>query len=54
MKREHPDFGIKDVLPKSSLVKGNSAKKTPDGFVLQPAKMYRMIDIDVSGLYVYP
>lgn len=54
MKREHPDYGIKDVLLKARLVKGASAKNAPDEFVRQSAKMYRMIDIDTSCRYVYP
>jgi len=54
MKREHPDFGIKDVLLKSRLVKGASAKNAPDEFVRQSAKMYRITNIDTSGQYVYP
>lgn len=54
MKREHPDYGIKDVLLKSRLVKGASAKNAPDMFVRQSAKMYRMIDIDTTGRYIYP
>ena len=54
MKREHPDYGIKDVLLKARLVKGASAKNAPDEFVRQSAKMYRMIDINTTGQYVYP
>ena len=54
MKREHPDYGIKDVLMKARLVKGASAKNAPDEFVRQSAKMYRMIDINTTGEYVYP
>ena len=54
MKREHPDHGINDVLMKARLVKGASAKNAPDEFVRQSAKMYRMINIDTSGQYVYP
>ena len=54
MKREHPDYGIKDVLLKSRLVKGALAKNAPDEFVRQSAKMYRMIEIDTTGRYVYP
>lgn len=54
MKREHPDYGIKDVLRKSKLVKGASAKSPADSFVKQTEKMYGMIDIDVKGYYIYP
>ena len=34
MKREHPDYGIKDVLRKSKLVKGASAKSPAQARVL--------------------
>ena len=54
MKREHPDNGIKDVLLKSRLVKGASTKHAPETFVKQTERMYRMIDVDTSGRYIYP
>ena len=54
MKREHPDFGIKDILLRSRLIKGASVENALDVFVRQSAKMYGMIDIDVKGYYVYP
>lgn len=54
MKREHPDYGIKDVLLKSRLVRGASDKNGADMFVRQLGKMYRMINIDTAGRYVYP
>ena len=54
MKREHPDFGIKDVLLKSRLIKGASTRNAPNEFVRQSAKMYRLINIDTSMQYVYP
>lgn len=54
MKREHPDYGITDVLLKSKLIKGSSAKNKADSFVRQTEKMYRKIDIDTSCFYIYP
>lgn len=54
MKREHPDFGITDVVLKSKLIKGSSAKNKADSFVRQIEKMYRKIDIDTSSFYIYP
>lgn len=54
MKREHSDYGIKDVLLKSRLVRGASDKNGADMFVRQSGKMYRMINIDTAGRYVYP
>ena len=54
MKREHPDYGIKDVLLRSRLVKGASAKNRADNFVMQTEKMYSIMNIDTSSYYVYP
>lgn len=54
MKREHPDYSLKDVLIKSKLVKGSSAKLSVDSFVSQTERMYGIIDIDTNGYYVYP
>ena len=54
MKREHPDYGMKDVLLRSRLVKGASAKNRTDNFVMQTEKMYSLMNIDTSGYYVYP
>lgn len=54
MKREHPDYGIKDVLLKSKFIKGSSAKNKADSFVRQTEKMYRKIGVDTSSFYVYP
>lgn len=54
MKREHPDYGIKDVLMKTRLVRGASARDLKDSFVKQSEKMYGMMDIDIDGRYIYP
>ena len=54
MKREHPDYTLKDVLTKSKLVKGSSTKSSVDSFVSQTERMYGIIDIDTKGYYVYP
>lgn len=54
MKREHPDYGFKDVLVKTRLVKGAFSKSPTDSFVKQTERMYGMIDIDVKDYYVYP
>ena len=54
MKREHPDYGFKDVLVKSKLVKGASAKSRTDSFVKQTERMYGMIDVNAKGYYIYP
>ena len=54
MKREHPDYGFKDVLLKSRLIKGASTRGFTDSFVEQTKKMYQIIDIDTSGFYIYP
>lgn len=54
MKREHPDYSLKDVLTKSKLVKGSSTKSSVDSFVSQTERMYGIIDIDTKGYYVYP
>lgn len=54
MKREHPDYGILDVLQKARLVKGEAAKHALDSFIFQTAEMYQMIEIDTSEKYIYP
>lgn len=54
MKREHPDYGWKDIVLKSRLVKGACLKSYTDSFVIQTEKMYKKIEIDIQGDYVYP
>lgn len=54
MRREHPDYGIKDVLLKSRLVKGDTLKDNEATYVRQLSKMYQMIDISPDGFYIYP
>ena len=53
MKREHPDYGIKDVLLNARLVRGKSNCAT-DSFVHQNKMMYEKMKIVSDGTYIYP
>lgn len=54
MKREHPEYGIMDVLLKTKLVRGSKKRNATSNFVHQSQRQYELLEVDKDTQYLYP